>query len=172
MRSPGEGPEHRAADPTDDPDGTRALGVELRRMNGQINRIAHALAHAQGLHPTDVQALVLIMDAPRLTPGRPMTPGRLGDELKLTSGAVTACLDRLERSGHIRRVRDAHDRRVVHLRHEPAAMDVTRGYVLPLSESTREARARLTGDQLEVVLGFLRTLNDELAAHRADASET
>jgi DNA-binding MarR family transcriptional regulator len=168
MRSPGGGPENGAGDQT----GVRALGVELRRMNGQINRIAHALAHAQGLHPTDVQALVLIMDAPQLTPGRPMTPGRLREELRLTSGAVTACLDRLERSGHIRRVRDAHDRRVVHLRHEPAAMDVARDYVRPLSESTREARGRLTEEQLDIVLGFLRTLNEELAAHRADTAET
>ena len=169
MRSPGEGPDD---DGTGAPGalegpGTVALGFELRRLNGQINRIAHGLAHARGLHPTDVQALVLIMDAPRITPDRPMTPSRLGEELRLSSGAVTACLDRLERAGHIRRDRDSRDRRVVHLRHEPAAMEVVRAHVEPLTASTRAARARLTDDQLEVVLGFLRTLNDELATHRA-----
>ncbi|MCF2436360.1 MarR family transcriptional regulator [Streptomyces thinghirensis] len=34
-----------------------------------------------------------------------MTPGRLREHLGLTSGAVTACVDRLERAGHVRRVR-------------------------------------------------------------------
>ena len=44
-----------------------------------------------------------------------MTPKRLREHLWLTSGAVTACVDRLERAGHIRRVRENADRRVVHL---------------------------------------------------------
>ncbi|MHC3469950.1 MMPL family transporter [Streptomyces sp. 7R007] len=45
----------------------------------------------------------------------PMTRGRLREHLGLTSGAVTACVDRLERAGHIRPVRESADRRVVAL---------------------------------------------------------
>jgi hypothetical protein len=48
-----------------------------------------------------------------------MTPGRLGEELNLTSPSVTALLDRLERHGHLRRVRDQRDRRRVTLEIEP-----------------------------------------------------
>lgn len=93
----------------------QAVAVELRRMNSEVNRLIHAFAHAQGLHATDVHALGAILDAET-----PLTPGRLREHLGLTSGAVTACLDRLERSGHIRRARESADRRVVHLYYEPA----------------------------------------------------
>ncbi len=55
-----------------------------------------------------------------------MTPGRLRKQLNLTSGAMTACLDRLERAGHIRRVRAADDRRVVHLEYEDRAKGLAR----------------------------------------------
>ncbi|MEU8123889.1 MarR family winged helix-turn-helix transcriptional regulator [Spirillospora sp. NPDC049024] len=144
----------------------RSFAVELRRMNAEFNRIAHEFAHASGLHPTDVQALVAIMDAPQRTLDRPMTPGRLREELNVTSGAVTACLDRLERLGHITRVRDPADRRVVHLRYEPSAMTMARDYFRPLSESTEAARSGFGEEDLRLILRFLRAMNDELSALR------
>ncbi|BFO16729.1 hypothetical protein SHKM778_31170 [Streptomyces sp. KM77-8] len=55
-----------------------------------------------------------------------MTPGRLRKQLNLTSGAVTACLDRLERAGHIRRVRAAGDRRVVYLEYAEQSRSLAR----------------------------------------------
>ena len=64
----------------------------------------------------------------------PMTPSGLRRHLGLTSGAVTACVDRLERAGHIRRVRESADRRVVHLRYEPDARAAARSYFRPLAE--------------------------------------
>ncbi|WP_254664752.1 MarR family winged helix-turn-helix transcriptional regulator, partial [Streptomyces prasinopilosus] len=95
--------------PGNDPTGMQAFAVLLRRMNTEFNRISHEFAQTQGLHLTDVQALMAILDAD--TDDGPMTPGRLRDRLDLTSGAVTACIDRLEKAGHIRRVRALDDRR-------------------------------------------------------------
>ncbi|SNS70455.1 MarR family winged helix-turn-helix transcriptional regulator [Actinomadura mexicana] len=155
------------AEETRRPAGLRSFAVELRRLNAEFNRIAHAFAHASGLHPTDVQALVAIMDARRRTPDRPMTPGRLREELNVTSGAVTACLDRLERLGHISRARDPADRRVVHLRYEPSAMTMAREYFRPLSESTEAARGGFSEDELSIILRFLRAMNEELSNLRA-----
>jgi DNA-binding MarR family transcriptional regulator len=40
-----------------------------------------------------------------------LTPTELGRELGLTSGSVTALIDRLERAGHVGRVADPTDRR-------------------------------------------------------------
>ncbi|WP_449351413.1 MMPL family transporter [Streptomyces shaanxiensis] len=81
-----------------------AFAVRLRRMNGEINRLVQGFAGDHGLHATDIQALAAIMDA-----DEPMTPSGLRRHLGLTSGAVTACVDRLERAGHIRRVRESAD---------------------------------------------------------------
>lgn len=127
-------------------------------MNGEINRLVHGFAAERGLHATDVQALAAILDSEE-----PMTPKRLREHLGLTSGAVTACVDRLERAGHIRRVRESADRRVVHLYYASEARSAARAHFRPLAEATRAARARFTEDELSVALRFLTALSEELS---------
>jgi DNA-binding MarR family transcriptional regulator len=94
------------------------------------------------------------------------TSGRLRGQLNLTSGAVTACLDRLERAGHIRRVRDAGDRRVVHLHYADAARGLARDYFRPLARGTEAARGRFSPGELDVVVRFLAEMNAELVLLR------
>ncbi|GHE95036.1 MarR family transcriptional regulator [Streptomyces griseoluteus] len=147
------------------PSDLQGYAVLLRTLNSEINRIAHAFAQAHGLHATDVHALAAIMDASALD-GEPMTPSRLRERLNLTSGAVSACLDRLERAGHVTRARDSADRRVVHLHYNPAARTLARQYFTPLARGTEAARRRFTPEQLETVAEFLGALNRELAAER------
>ncbi|MGQ5597556.1 MarR family transcriptional regulator [Streptomyces sp. ESR1.13] len=82
----------------------RAVTVELGAHSGRF-------AQRNGMHPTDVRALVVLMDAARA--GEAITAGRLGGALGLNSAGTTALVDRLERAGHVRRVRDERDRRRV-----------------------------------------------------------
>ncbi|MFK4148817.1 MarR family winged helix-turn-helix transcriptional regulator [Streptomyces sp. NPDC004065] len=139
----------------------QAFAVALRRMNGEINRLVLAFAGDHGLHPTDVQALAAVLDAEG-----PMTPGRLRARLGLTSGAVTACVDRLERAGHIRRVRESTDRRVVHLHYAAEARSAARAYFRPLARAAETALSRFGEEELSVVLRFVTALNEELALQR------
>lgn len=141
-----------------------AFAVRLRRMNAEFNRIAQELARANGLHHTDVQALVAILDGDGH--GGALTPGRLREHLNLTSGAVSACLNRLEAAGHIQRVRDPGDGRVVHLHYAAAGRAVARDYFRPLAESTDAARRHFDEDELRTVLRFLDAMGDELSAVR------
>ncbi|MEU8990539.1 MarR family winged helix-turn-helix transcriptional regulator [Streptomyces sp. NPDC048558] len=150
--------------PADDPTGLQSFAVLLRRMNGEFNRIAQEFAQSQGLHLTDVQALIAVLDAD--PDDGPMTPGRLRQQLNLTSGAVTACIDRLERAGHIQRVRAVDDRRVVHLHYAEAAKSLARDYFRPLAHSTETARGRFTAAELTVVVRFLAEMNRELVLVR------
>ncbi|MEV4377283.1 MarR family winged helix-turn-helix transcriptional regulator [Streptosporangium sp. NPDC049644] len=140
----------------------QSFAVRMRRMNAEFNRVAHEFAHEHGLHITDVQALIKIFDAPS-----PITPGRLREELNLTSGAVTACLDRLERAGHIRRVRDVYDRRVVHLHYLDAAREFAAAFFGPLGRSTDNALRRFSPEELRTVAAFLDAMNGELGVLRA-----
>ncbi|MFB7277863.1 MarR family winged helix-turn-helix transcriptional regulator [Streptomyces hydrogenans] len=140
-----------------------AYAVLLRALNRELNRATLDFAHRQGLHTTDVHALAVIMDPSASTDG-PVTPTQLREELGLTSGAITACLDRLQRSGHVSRVRDTADRRVVHLVYNPDARALAREYFSPLARATESARDRFTPDQLGTIADFLRALNAELAA--------
>ncbi len=150
--------------PGDDPTGLQQFAVLLRRMNGEFNRIAQEFAHTHKLHLTDVLALIALLDAD--TTDGPMTPGRLRKQLNLTSGAVTACLDRLEKAGHIRRVRADDDRRVVHLHYAEAGRALAREYFRPLAHSTQTARDRFTQDELQVAARFLMEMNKELSLLR------
>ncbi|MFI8371529.1 MarR family winged helix-turn-helix transcriptional regulator [Streptomyces sp. NPDC085466] len=138
--------------------GLQRFAVALRRTLGEVNRVAHGFAADQRLHPTDVQALSFVLDH-----DGPVTPGLLRTHLGLSSGAVTACLDRLEKAGHIRRTRESADRRVVHVEYADGARAAARDHFRPLAEATEKARERFDEAELATVLRFLDALNEELA---------
>ncbi len=72
----------------------RAVAVELGPHSARF-------ANQNGTHPTDVRALIALMDAVRA--GTELTAGRLGGPLGLNSAGTTALVDRLERAGQVRR---------------------------------------------------------------------
>ncbi|MFD3759533.1 MarR family winged helix-turn-helix transcriptional regulator [Streptomyces sp. NPDC058622] len=136
-----------------------AMARHLRRVNGEMNALIHRFAGEHGLHTTDIRALAALLDAPT-----PLTPGRLGRHLALTSGSVTACLDRLEKAGHVRRVRDCADRRVVHLYYEPTARTVASEHFRVLARATERALERAGADDAAAALRFLDLLGEEFTA--------
>ncbi len=83
----------------------------LRSVAVDLDMQSAAFAGEHGLHPTDVRALIALLDAERA--GESMSPGRLGARLHLNSPATTAVIDRLEARGFLTRDRDQHDRRRV-----------------------------------------------------------
>ncbi|MFJ9344534.1 MarR family winged helix-turn-helix transcriptional regulator [Streptomyces sp. NPDC101733] len=151
--------EPRAERPSADDARLRAMARYLRQINGEMNALVHRFAGEHGLHATDVQALGAILDAET-----PLTPGRLGQHLGLTSGSVTACLDRLERAGHVRRVRDSPDRRVVHLYYEPTARKVAAEHFRFLARATQRALDSAGPDDASAALRFLALLGQEFSA--------
>lgn len=140
----------------------QAFAVQLRRLNGETNRLVHGFAHDQGLHPTDVHALSVILDS-----AEPLTPGGLREHLGLTSGAVTARLDRLERAGHITCSRESEDRRVVHVRYAQGARAAARSSFMPVVAAADRARQRFSDEELAIALRFLGAVNEELGDLRA-----
>ncbi|MBE1462087.1 MarR family winged helix-turn-helix transcriptional regulator [Kibdelosporangium phytohabitans] len=70
---------------------------------------ARARVAAQlGLSATDHHCAELVVHA-----GRPLTAGEIAALSGLSTGAITGVVDRLERAGYVRRIRDEHDRRRV-----------------------------------------------------------
>ncbi|SED83952.1 transcriptional regulator [Streptomyces sp. 2131.1] len=94
----------------------------LRRVTSEFGLRQAEFAARHGMHPTDVRALVCLLDAER--DGTGVTAGRLGAELGLNSAGTTALIDRLERLGHLTRTRDERDRRRVLLRVAPQAVEL------------------------------------------------
>ncbi|WP_234326818.1 MULTISPECIES: MarR family winged helix-turn-helix transcriptional regulator [unclassified Streptomyces] len=106
----------------------------LREVTLQLDLAGAQFAGRNGLHPTDLRALIGLLDAARA--GVPSTPGRLGAHLGLNSAGTTALVDRLERLGLIRRVRDTEDRRRVLLEVDERAVALGQSFFGPLIDRT------------------------------------
>lgn len=140
------------------------LAYLLRRINVELDQLAHEFAAQHGLHGTDMRALVAIMDAARS--GQAMSPGRLGEELGLTSASVTALLDRLEQAGHIHRARDHHDRRRVTLEIDQQALALGAEFFSPLNTQLLKAMDEFSHADLEVAGRFLEAMTDVIVTNR------
>ncbi|MBO4208699.1 MarR family winged helix-turn-helix transcriptional regulator [Micromonospora echinofusca] len=136
----------------------------LRRYSIDAQHIGHAFAGLHGLNATDLQALIAVMDAERR--GAPITPGRLGEELNISSGSVTALVDRLERAGHLRRDRDTADRRKVFLHYADQGAALAIAFFRPLGRRSDDVMAGFTDEELETVHRFLAAMADSMRDHR------
>ncbi|MDD7937121.1 MarR family transcriptional regulator [Actinomycetospora lutea] len=141
----------------------------LQDYADEAGRLGHAFAADQGLHRTDAAALLAVLRAERA--GAALTPGRLGEEVGLSSGATTAAVDRLERLGHLHRVRDGADRRRVTLHHDPAGAAVGHAFFGPLAARLDAVLADYTPAELDVVHRFLTEVVASVAEHRAEMTE-
>ncbi|PZG21302.1 MarR family transcriptional regulator [Micromonospora craterilacus] len=140
------------------------ITAELRRYCGDAQHVGHAFAGQHGLNATDLQALIAVMDAELA--GEPLTPGRLGEQLDLSSGSVTALIDRLERAGHIRRDRDTTDRRKILLHYADRGAALATDFFRPLGERTDQVMAGFRDDELEVVYRFMTAMSTSIREHR------
>ncbi|MER6784746.1 MarR family winged helix-turn-helix transcriptional regulator [Streptomyces sp. NPDC000658] len=114
--------------PTDDPH-LETVHL-LRAVTVELGLHSARFAQRHGMHPTDVRALIVLMDARRAA--EEVTAGRLGAALGLNSAGTTALVDRLERAGHVRRVRGAADRRKVVVEVDERAVALGQAFFGPL----------------------------------------
>ena len=85
----------------------------------------------------------------------PMTAGRLAERARLSPGAITALLDRLEEKGLARRTRDTEDRRRVLVEVVPELREKAEQlYGTP--EEGVNALAGYTDEELDFLTAFLR----------------
>ncbi|MFF4499405.1 MarR family transcriptional regulator [Streptomyces sp. NPDC001401] len=129
----------------------RAATVELALHSARF-------ASRNDMHPTDVRALIALMDASRA--GEETTAGRLGAALGLNSAGTTALVDRLERAGHVRRVRDARDRRKVVIEVDERAVELGWSFFGPLIERTVELLQGYDEREVAAIKGFLTGVRD------------
>jgi DNA-binding MarR family transcriptional regulator len=97
---------------------SRSLGYALVRAFRRVNRECNALLRPHGLSAEQAHILLLLwFDGP-------MKIGALQRELLLSSGTLTGAIDRMEKSGLVKRVQDGDDGRA--FRVEPARIDPKR----------------------------------------------
>jgi DNA-binding MarR family transcriptional regulator len=148
----------------DETDPGLQLFHRLRRLTVELELSRAEFARQHGLHATDLRALIALLDAGRA--GVAATPGWLGEQLGLNSAGTTGLIDRLERLGHVRRLRDTRDRRKVILEVTPEAVALGWSFFGPQIGAMVAGMARFSPAELDTVGRFLDAMTD-LAAGQA-----
>jgi DNA-binding MarR family transcriptional regulator len=126
------------------------LMVEVRAWQSDQDVFDEEAARYLGLNRTDLRVLDITDQRGQIT------AGQLAREARLTTGAVTAVVDRLEKAGLMRRVRDESDRRRVllelreenHRRAEPVWG--------PIAAEAQTFFDDFTVEQLRTITEFMR----------------
>lgn len=86
--------------------------------------------------------------------------GTLADKLLLKTSTVSGIVDRLERDGHVTRIRGNADRRVVHVALTPAGQALSRRLPGSSFDKVRRAIDRLEPHEAHAFLKLLRRILD------------
>jgi DNA-binding MarR family transcriptional regulator len=136
--------------------------IEATRANQTAtDKMDELGSRALGVNRTDGRVLDLIDQAGKIS------AGVLAEQAGLTSGAMTAALDRLEKKKYVRRVADPGDRRRVLL--EATDEMRSRAWKLwgPISERAMPRLEKLTAAEIEFLVGYMEfgtELNETRAA--------
>ena len=126
-----------------------SLNQALRKVSAQSVLLSDSVARLAGLNSTDLECLDLLLLS------GPTTAGALAAHTGLTTGAITAVIDRMERAGFARRHRDPGDRRRVLVEALPRYVQEIGQLYRPLAQSTEQLHREYDDRQLAVVVDYL-----------------
>lgn len=125
--------------------------IRLARAHEAANAAFDEVAREKlGINRTDLRCLNIVENE------GPMNATRLAELSGLTTAAVTSVLDRLEKAGYARRVREATDRRQVIVELTPLLAERAGPIWGPLGEEARATLARMSVEDLEILTRFYR----------------
>jgi DNA-binding MarR family transcriptional regulator len=127
------------------------LAREQQAANDAFDEVAY---EKLGINRTDGRCLDIIENQ------GPLTAGRLAELSGLTTAAVTAVLDRLERAGYASRVRSETDRRQVMVELTPLMAERGGKVWGPLGKEAEEEFSDLTVEELKQLMEFFRRGRD------------
>lgn len=133
------------------------LLAALRRFGLEDGRLDARMARQIGAPPVEFRAMDHLHHA------KALTPGELADRLALTTGAVTAVVDRLERLGWAQREPHPTDRRSVVVRAAHSDSKAEQLYA-PFAQALAGAAAKLSPAERAAAVRFL----DDAAAIAAE----
>jgi DNA-binding MarR family transcriptional regulator len=142
----------------------QSVGLSLRILGSEIDRLDEAIAARIGLHRTDLRCLEIAARSGGVS------AGELAESAGLSTSAVTSVVDRVERLGFVRRVRDATDRRRVLV--EVTDLGRKRGWEAfrGLMEGTQAVLAGYSVEELDLLERFVGQVREVLVAEAAAAA--
>lgn len=130
------------------------LITQFRYVSTNSVMFSQAVADKVGLHSTDNECLdFLILNGPS-------TAGQLAKYTGLTTGAVTAMVDRLIKAGYVRRQHSEEDRRkVVIIPNEEKISQEISPYSIPMGAALIKVCEEFSEDELAVIARFMTKAN-------------
>jgi DNA-binding MarR family transcriptional regulator len=135
------------------------LSVALRRAQRSTDQLGQAAQAVLGLNRTDGTCLDI------LDQHGTITAGELARESQLTTGAVTAVIDRLAKAGYARRAADPRDRRRVIVEITEHARERSWELFAPLAQESGPLLDGFTDDSLRTLIEFLRVTAEMQERH-------
>lgn len=126
----------------------RDVSTALRRLVSGWDHFRQSIADQLQVGTTEVGALVYLYDEGQLT------PRELGERLGLTSGSVTALLDRLERAGFVSRSQNPDDRRSLFAAPTPSGRHAVQWFYEQLDTVIGDALADVPGLRRDLVVAL------------------
>ncbi|MEP6948372.1 MAG: MarR family transcriptional regulator [Ginsengibacter sp.] len=127
---------------------------EIRKFTRSSLILQHVIAQKAGLHVTDAECIDFLMEM------GPSTAGALAKATRLTTGAITNVIDRLERAGFVRRSPDVTDRRKVLVSYLPQKNAGIRAYYTLLAAEVQQLFMKYDKDELKFLINYTQALTD------------
>ncbi len=130
----------------------------LREYRAAETAMRRRTRTSMGMGETDLLAVRYLLEAARA--GRTMGPRDLAARLGISSASTTTLLDRLTKSGHVRREPHPTDRRALIVTATESADREVRATLAAVHARMKAAAESLTPEEAEVVVGFLHRVRD------------
>jgi len=158
-RSTRSSPDHDPATHEQARVASEELVTAARRLDVALSSLHVALARRLEVSQTELAAMTHVSAAGELG------PTELARRLDVTTGAVTAIVDRLEARGHLGRAPHPGDRRRLEIHMTPLARDEVLRHISPLTADIRTLVDDLDDGERSAVLRFLNELTDIVLRH-------
>lgn len=130
----------------------------FRKLSTRMILFHQLAAQSLGLVHTDLKSADILIEF------GPMTAGELGKKTGLSTGSVTALVDRLENAGYVKRENDPNDRRRVIIVPVQESRQPIKKLFSGLSESTIALCKEYSPEELEIIFDFLKKGTDLIDA--------
>ena len=131
------------------PEAFSEIFAAMRRASAAGVLVSSAVAARVGLNPIDLECLDFIIDQGSAT------AGQIGVRSGLTSGAVTGLIDRLVKSGFVRREFSEDDRRKVFVVPQAENLHRLEALYAPVAQAMTQVTAGFSAQELDLVTRFL-----------------
>ena len=135
------------------------LMMAVRKLTRSSLMLQYAVAEKMKLNATDAECIDFLMEM------GPSTAGDLAKVTRLTTGAITNVIDRLEKAGFVKRETDPHDRRKVIIRFIPKKHAKTKHYYDAMSADVHELFSGYSESKLNSILDHSNSLTAVFQKH-------